>query len=62
MLNALLVGDGVHLVVDNAARRMPELRATLDREGLPFDRLQQVAPTIEDLFVAATSHHDQRRT
>lgn len=55
VLNALLVGDGVHLVVDNAGRRIPELRATLKAAGLAFDRLEEVEPTIEDLFVAATS-------
>ncbi|WHZ27945.1 MAG: ABC-type efflux pump, duplicated ATPase component YbhF [Nitrospira sp.] len=55
VLNALLVGDGVHLVVDDAARRIPELRATLQTAGLAFNRLEEVEPTIEDLFVAATS-------
>ncbi|MGE3976878.1 MAG: ATP-binding cassette domain-containing protein [Nitrospira sp.] len=55
VLNALLVGDGVHLVVDNAGRRIPELRAALKAAGLAFDRLEEVEPTIEDLFVAATS-------
>lgn len=55
VLNAVLVGDGVHLVVDNAGRRIPELRATLKAAGLAFDRLEEVEPTIEDLFVAATS-------
>ena len=55
VLNALLVGDGVHLVVDDAARRIPELRAALQAAGLAFDRLEEVEPTIEDLFVAATS-------
>ena len=55
VLNALLVGDGVHLVVDDAGRRIPELRAALRSAGLSFDRLEEVEPTIEDLFVAATS-------
>jgi ABC-2 type transport system ATP-binding protein len=55
VLNILLVGDGVHLVVDDAARRIPELRAALQTAGLAFDRLEEVEPTIEDLFVAATS-------
>ena len=55
VLNALLVGDGVHLVVDDAARRIPELRTALQATGLAFDRLEEVEPTIEDLFVAATS-------
>ncbi|WP_053381123.1 ABC transporter ATP-binding protein [Nitrospira moscoviensis] len=54
VLNALLVGDGVHLVVDDAERRIPELRAVLQRAGMAFDRVEEVTPTIEDLFVAAT--------
>jgi ABC-2 type transport system ATP-binding protein len=62
VLNALLVGDGVHLVVDDATRRIPELRAKLQAARLPFDRLEEVAPTIEDLFVAATSGADGRHT
>jgi ABC-2 type transport system ATP-binding protein len=53
----VLVGDGAHLVVDEAARRLPELRAALDAAGAPFDTIQQVEPSIEDLFVAAVSEH-----
>ncbi|HEU4686364.1 MAG TPA: ABC transporter ATP-binding protein [Nitrospira sp.] len=55
VINALLVGDGVHLVVDDGGRRMPELQTRLRQAGIPFDRLEPVPPTIEDLFVAATS-------
>lgn len=55
VLNVLLVGDGVHLVVDDSARRIPELRTALQTARLTFDRIEEVAPTIEDLFVAATS-------
>jgi ABC-2 type transport system ATP-binding protein len=62
VLNALLVGDGVHLVVDDAARRIPELRAALQGADLSFDRLEEVAPTIEDLFVAATSGTGEGKT
>ncbi len=51
--SALLVGDRVHLFVDNAARRLPELRARLEAAGAAYDSIQSVAPTIEDLFVSA---------
>ncbi len=51
--SVVLVGDGVHLVVDNAERRIPELRAQLTSADLPFDDIGQIVPTIEDLFVAA---------
>jgi ABC-2 type transport system ATP-binding protein len=62
VLNALLVGDGVHLLVDDAARRIPELRTRLAKVALPFDRFEEVLPTIEDLFVAATAETDGNRT
>ncbi len=48
----VLVGDGVHLVVDDAERRLPELRRTLDAASIPFDAITPSEPTIEDLFVA----------
>jgi ABC-2 type transport system ATP-binding protein len=49
----VLTGDGVHVVVDNAARRIPEFEAQLKRDAVAYDSIQQVAPTIEDLFVDA---------
>jgi ABC-2 type transport system ATP-binding protein len=49
----VLMGDGLHLVVDDSRRRIPELRARLIAEGLPFDSMEAITPAIEDLFVAA---------
>jgi len=51
--SALLVGDRVHLFVDHAAPRLPELRSRLDRGRVAYDSIEQVAPSIEDLFVSA---------
>lgn len=53
--NQVLVGDGVHLFVDDAARRIPELRRTLETAGLSFDEIAPSAPTLEDLFVATVT-------
>jgi len=50
--SVVLVGDGVHLVVDDAERRLPELRRSLDTASIPFDAITPSEPTIEDLFVA----------
>jgi ABC-2 type transport system ATP-binding protein len=47
----VLVGDAVHLFVDDAPRRIAELRSRLDQAGFPYDEIAQVQPTIEDLFV-----------
>jgi ABC-2 type transport system ATP-binding protein len=49
----LLTGDGLHLVVDDAARRSREFASRLHSANVPYDAIQQVAPTIEDLFVDA---------
>ncbi len=57
----VLTGDGVHVVVDDVDRRIPEFTARLTAAHVPFDAMQQVVPTIEDLFVDAVaegaSHH-----
>jgi len=49
---AILMGDGVHVVVDDAARRAKELEAALTRGHVEFDEIERIAPSIEDLFVA----------
>jgi ABC-2 type transport system ATP-binding protein len=51
----VLTGDGVHLVVDDAARRIPEFTARLANAHVPFDAIQQITPMIEDLFVDAVA-------
>jgi ABC-2 type transport system ATP-binding protein len=51
----VLIGDVVHLVVDDATRRIPEFEARLRQAQIPFDAIQRVTPTIEDLFVDAVS-------
>jgi ABC-2 type transport system ATP-binding protein len=49
----VLTGDGLHVVVDDASRRARDFAALLTAANVPFDPIQQVAPTIEDLFVDA---------
>ncbi|HXY78408.1 MAG TPA: ABC transporter ATP-binding protein [Candidatus Acidoferrales bacterium] len=49
----VLTGDGLHVVVDDAALRIPEFEARLNSAHVPFSAIQQVTPTIEDLFVDA---------
>ncbi len=53
--SVVLVGDGLHLVVDNADRRLPELRARLEQAGVAFETMEVTAPTMEDLFVAGVT-------
>lgn len=51
----VLTGDGLHVVVDDAHRRIPEFKTILTNAHVPFDAIQQVAPSIEDLFVDAVT-------
>jgi ABC-2 type transport system ATP-binding protein len=51
--SALLVGDRVHLFVDDSALRLPDLRARLASAGVVYDSIEPVGATIEDLFVSA---------
>lgn len=51
----VLTGDGVHVVVDDATRRIPEIEDRLKKANATFDAIQKVAPTIEDLFIDAVS-------
>jgi ABC-2 type transport system ATP-binding protein len=53
VVSAVLVGDGVHLRVDDAEQRVPELKQRLLAAGLPFDQIARTMPTIEDVFVAS---------
>jgi ABC-2 type transport system ATP-binding protein len=60
--NTLLVGDRVHVFVDDASRRLAELRAFLDARQVPYQSVEQVAPSIEDLFVSAVERESAART
>jgi len=56
----VLRGDGLHVVVDSAERRIPEFAVLLKQAQVSFDPIQRVAPTIEDLFVDAVSAGEAR--
>jgi len=48
----LLVGDGVHAVVDDATLRLQALKARLMGAGIKDAQIHVTPPSIEDLFVA----------
>ncbi len=49
---ALLLGDTLRLVVDDAAQRIAELAARLRAAGVPFSEFAPVEASVEDVFVA----------
>ena len=48
----LLMGDRVHVRVDDADRRLPELRGVLAERGIADAEVTRIEPGIEDVFVA----------
>ena len=58
--NAMLVGGGVHAVVDDAALRIPALRQALQRANIPFSDIAVATPSIEDVFVALLEDDGQK--
>jgi drug efflux transport system ATP-binding protein len=59
--NALLVGDGVHAVVDDTSLRIPQLREALQRASVPFTEIAVGEPSIEDVFVALLESNGARQ-
>jgi drug efflux transport system ATP-binding protein len=51
----VLTGDGVHAVVDNPVKRIPEFQARLEAAGIPVEQIFPTTPTIEDLFVESVT-------
>jgi ABC-2 type transport system ATP-binding protein len=52
VLGVLLMGDRVHVHVDERAGRMAELEARLSASGVAHGPIETVEPGIEDVFVA----------
>jgi len=52
ILGVLLMGDRVHVRVDDPAQRIPEIRASLANHHVEVTHIEQVTPGIEDVFVA----------
>jgi ABC-2 type transport system ATP-binding protein len=55
----LLVGSGAHVHVDDAQQRIPQLAQALSAAGVQATRIAEVAPTIEDVFVALLDQHSE---
>jgi ABC-2 type transport system ATP-binding protein len=58
VLGRLLMGDRVNVRVDDAVRRLPELRARLAERGIVQAEITPIEPAIEDVFVALLGSGD----
>jgi len=58
--NIMVVGDGLHLVVDDAEKLIPGITEMITTAGLPFETVEEVTPTVEDLFIEAVTRTSGR--
>ena len=45
-------GEKLHVLVDSASKRLPQLRESLDREGLGYHSIRSAPPSMEQAFVS----------
>jgi ABC-2 type transport system ATP-binding protein len=54
-------GEALHLLVDSAERRLPEIRAELDRRGLKIEELRPAPARMEEAFISLIKRMDAER-
>jgi ABC-2 type transport system ATP-binding protein len=60
VMDAAVFGNALHLVVENAAEAMQSLRSYLAERNIVVSRMEEIAPSLEDVFVSLTT--DQKST
>jgi ABC-2 type transport system ATP-binding protein len=56
---AALYGAGLHAVVASAERAAPAIRGRLAELGFEPERVERIAPSLEDVFVSLIEAHDR---
>ena len=51
--SSVLVGDSIHVFVQDGEERPAQVRAELEKRGIQVDVIEPMTPSIEDLFVSA---------
>jgi ABC-2 type transport system ATP-binding protein len=58
---AALFGKGLHVVARDGAAAVKTVRAKLSEAGFRVDRVEQIVPSLEDVFVALIEARDRER-
>jgi ABC-2 type transport system ATP-binding protein len=56
--DAAVFGNALHLVVREAAAAMPRLKSFLAERGVTVSRMEQIRPSLEDVFVSLTTSRE----
>ncbi len=60
ILEVAVFGSGLHVVVDNADAAMGRIRKSLAAQGIEIRRLEQIQPSLEDVFVALIEAEERK--
>jgi ABC-2 type transport system ATP-binding protein len=60
ILDVAVFGSGLHVVVDDVAAAMERIRSVLGAQGIPVGRLEQIQPSLEDVFVALIEAEERK--
>jgi ABC-2 type transport system ATP-binding protein len=60
--HAALFGKGLHVVAEDAGRAVPAIRALLGRLQIQVSRVEQIIPSLEDVFVSLIEARDRAET
>jgi ABC-2 type transport system ATP-binding protein len=58
--DAAVFGNSLHATVADAMAAAPGIRATLEAHGLKLGKLEQIQPSLEDVFVALTTAREAK--
>jgi len=59
VLDAAVFGSSLHAVVYDAQAALPRIREVLEARGIRVGRLEQIPPSLEDVFVSLTRWHPE---
>ena len=55
VMDAAVFGKALHLVVADAVGAMPQIKKFLAEHGVAVSRMEQIRPSLEDVFVSLTT-------
>jgi ABC-2 type transport system ATP-binding protein len=56
VIEVQVYGDLLHVIVDDAYQRMPQLKAALEASGVQVSRLRVIQPRMEEAFISLIRH------
>jgi ABC-2 type transport system ATP-binding protein len=59
MHDAAVFGNSLHVTVADAQAALPGIRAAMESHGVKVERVQQIQPSLEDVFVALTTRESK---